>query len=69
MPVPILCLAAFMLVLWVAYLKFEVQRLRDENEKLQRALKEKLGKVAGELAITGARKLPVSKSGIVTERF
>jgi hypothetical protein len=69
MPVPVLCVVAFFFLMWIAYLKCEIHRLRSENEKLKRVIKEKVERVATELELSGSRRLPVSKSGTVTERF
>lgn len=68
MHVPILCLAAFMLLMWVVCLKCDIQTLQNENEKLKLALKKKPKHVAGEMEIPGPGGRPDSKSGIVVER-
>lgn len=49
----ILCLAAFLLLTWVIYLKIEMVKLLEQNEKLAALLKVKLDKEKAEMEVGG----------------
>ena len=57
MSMPILCLVAFILVVWVIVLKMENQSLKADNAKLKERLGEHVDRATGGLKAEKGRRL------------
>lgn len=63
MSIPVLCLVALLLVVWILLLRSENSALKQQNQKLQREMRERLERATGGVEVTQGRRLTASEVG------